>query len=130
MKKTILFVLLMIVSLQLLTAQESNLNKNPVGLWKYEAPGSEPGFDSGIAEISFADGKYSATLVFTGTEYKFPAYLAKFENDTLLININVNNADFKATLKFIEASKMVGKAVSSEAEFQVVLTKITSTGVK
>jgi hypothetical protein len=128
--KILVFLVLSIVSVAVASGQTGSKKLSPVGTWKYEAPNSDPGFDSGIAELSFADGKYSGTVVFTGTEYKFPASSVKFANDTLFININVNNADIKATLKFIDDSKMVGTAVSSEAEFQVILTRIVPPGAK
>jgi len=113
------------ISVITLNGQATAPNKlNPVGQWSYSAPYAPEGYQSGTIEIGFADGKYAASFSVTGSDYKMPAEKAKFEKDivTFIVMIEANQIDI--TLKMESETKMTGKAVYSEGEVPMTLTKV------
>jgi hypothetical protein len=114
MKKVILFFLFVVFSLPDMTAQNNQVNKNPVGTWKFESPYAPEGFTTGTIEVVYADNKYSATIAFTGNENKFAGDKIKFRNDTLFFNVYIESQNVAVSLAFIDETKMAGKAVYSE----------------
>jgi hypothetical protein len=59
MKRTILFILFMIVSMTFVTAQINQGIKNPVGSWKFEAPYAPEGYTSGTIIVGLTEQKYT-----------------------------------------------------------------------
>ena len=107
-----------------LSAQESKgQNNDPVGSWKFDAPYAPEGYTSGNIAVAFAEKKYSATMMFTGSDYKIPGQNVKFMDDTLLFSVYIEGQEVKVALKFAEPLKMAGKAVYSEGEVLLSLTK-------
>lgn len=123
MKKIIPFILLLLFSISAVSAQSSAPKNNPVGKWKFEAPYAPEGFTSGTMDIGFADEKYSMTMVFTGSEYKISGGKVKFENDTVSFVVFIEGTDVTVTLKMGNGTKMTGKAVYSEGEVPLSLTR-------
>jgi hypothetical protein len=130
MKKTILFVLLMIVSLQLIIAQRNQSKKDPVGSWKFESPYSPEGYTSGTIMIGLAQQKYSAAILFTGNENKIVGEKVRVVSDSILFSVYIEEQDVKVMLKIEDASKMSGKAVYSQGVVPLTLTKNTDSGEK
>ena len=62
-------------------------------------------------------------MSFTGSEYKLPGENVKTVNDSVLFNIYLEGQDIKVMLKLESESKMTGKAVYSEGEVPLTLTK-------
>jgi hypothetical protein len=123
--KKILFLFLFLLSVvSAVSAQNSKVKNNPVGKWQFEAPYAPEGFTSGTMEIGFAEAKYSAAMVFTGSDFKLPGEQVKFENEILKFVIYVEGTDVTVTLKFDSESKMSGKAVYSEGEVPLSLTRL------
>ncbi len=98
--------------------------KDPVGKWKFEAPAAEEGYKSGTIIISLAENKYSAGVMFTNFEYKFPGEKVKFAGDSLTFIINLEGQAVNVKLKLEDALKMSGKAFYPEGTVPVSLTKI------
>jgi hypothetical protein len=125
MKNRIL-TLMLISFLSVLAASAQNANKiNPVGEWKFDAPYAPEGYRSGTIVIGFAEQKHTATMAFTGSEYKLPGENIKAVNDSVLFSIYLESQDIKVMLKIEDASKMSGKAVYSEGEVPLTLTRAT-----
>jgi hypothetical protein len=124
MKKAILSVLLAAFCLPLLTAQNNQVKKNPVGTWKFEAPYAPEGYTSGKIVIGLAEQKYSAAMTFTGNENKLTGEKVKVEKDTVAFSVFIESEDVKVMLKMENETKMSGKAVYSAGEVEITLTKV------
>jgi len=124
MQKVILFILFIVFSLPVVTAQNNQVKKDPVGKWKFEAPYAPEGYTSGTIEVGLADKKYSAAMYFTPIDTKYSGEMVKIENDTLIFNVLVEGNDVVVTLKFEDLTKMSGRAVYSGGEVPLTLTKV------
>jgi hypothetical protein len=128
MKNKICTLLLILVfSVIVVNGQNDNKKISPVGTWKFEAPSAPEGYTSGSIVVGFAERKYTASMVFTGNEYKFTGEKVKFENDSLFLSIFVQSQDVAISLKMEGISKMSGKAVYSEGEVPLSLIRATGT---
>ena len=127
MKKVILFFIAIII-IPVLTAQNTQVKKDPVGKWKFEAPYAPEGYTSGIIEVGLAEMKYSTSMMFSDIEYKFIGEKVKFENDSLFFLIYIEGQDITVSLKMENGTKMSGKAVYSEGEVPLTLSKTVSEG--
>jgi len=122
MKKVFILVVLTIACFNL-SAQTSNAKHNPVGKWDFEAPAAPGGYTSGVVEVNSSSNKLSATMSFTGNDYKFPVDNVKFENDSLKINLNVEGTDVNIRIKFNDTDKMSGVAATYDGDIPLVLTR-------
>lgn len=122
--KIFALMILVVISVLSVNAQEKASRKDPAGQWKFEAPYAPEGYTSGIVMVTFADQKYSASMSFSGSDYKFPGDKVLFEKDTLSFSISVEGQDVSVSLKLEEPAKMSGKAVYSEGVIPLALTKI------
>jgi hypothetical protein len=123
MKKNLLFIMLMLISLQLVSAQSNQDKKNPVGSWKLEAPYAPEGYTSGTVVVGIAEKKYTTSMSFTGSESKIVGEKVKTDNDSILFSVFIEGQDIKIRLKIEDVSKMTGKAIYSEGEIPLTLTK-------
>lgn len=126
MKKSFLILAILLVGISFASAQSTTTGKSPAGKWKFEAPYAPDGYTSGIIEVAKADNKYSSSISFTGSDYKIPGENTKVEKDTLAFVVNVEGNAVSITLKLEDAAKMSGKAVYSEGEIPLTLTRFTS----
>jgi hypothetical protein len=123
MRKIITAFMLLLFSASIISAQSSADKKSPLGKWKFEAPYAPEGFTTGIIEVSFADNKYSSAISFTGSDYIIPGDKTKIENDTVSFVVIVEGNEVAVTLKAENNAKMTGKAIYSEGEIPLTLTK-------
>lgn len=123
MKKIILSILFVIFSLPIVTAQNNLEKKDPVGKWKFEAPYAPEGYTSGIIEVGFAEKKYSASMMFSGSENKLNGEKVQIEKDTISFFVFIEGEDVAVKLTMENSLKMSGKAVYSEGEVPLSLTK-------
>ncbi|MDP4222092.1 MAG: hypothetical protein Q8868_02160 [Bacteroidota bacterium] len=117
---------LLIISLFTFAAvsgQTSDKKANPVGKWKFEAPYAPEGYTSGTIDINLADNKYSTSISFAGSDYKIPGDKTKIENDTISFTVLVEGTEVAISLKAEDNSKMTGKAVYTEGEIPLTLTR-------
>jgi hypothetical protein len=124
MKKLIPFALLIIFSISVTSAQTSKVKKDPVGDWKFEAPYAPESYTSGKVTVGFAEKKYSATMSFTGSDYKLPGENVKFEKDTLSLIVYVEGETVTITLKMDDADKMSGNAVYSDGSIPLTMARV------
>ena len=122
--KRILFVFILVVAcFSSVSAQKSKIAYEPKGNWLFTAPYAPEGFTSGTLEIGTAEKKLSAVMAFTGTENKMPLENVKFENDTLSAVLPLDGEIVSLILKFDEADKISGKAVYSQGEVPLSMTR-------
>jgi hypothetical protein len=125
MKKSILLMALFTLLYTGLTAQGNNVQKkDPVGKWKFEAPTAPEGYSSGTMIFSLAENKYSAGIMFTNFEYKFPGENVKVVNDSITFIFTLEGTPVNVKLKLEDAVKMSGKAFYPEGTVPVSLTKM------
>ena len=98
--------------------------KDPVGKWKFEAATAPEGYTSGTMVFSLAENKYTAGIIFTNFEYKFPGEKVKVEGDSVSFFVSIEGQLIDISLKMENASKMTGKAVYTEGNIPLVLTKL------
>jgi hypothetical protein len=128
MKK--IFYTLVIISLFTVSAvaqQGIKQNGKSFGTWKFDAPYAPEGYQSGTIVVGVEEKKPVATMSFTGNEYKIPGEKVKADNDSVNFSIYLEGQDIKVQLKVENESKMSGKAVYSEGEVPLILTKVVAT---
>jgi hypothetical protein len=123
MKRLAILVLFMIIGVTTISAQNTKSKIDPEGTWKFEAPYAPEGYTSGTIVVGKADQKSTATMSFTGSEYKLSGEKVTVVNDTLKFSVTLEGQDIKVSLKIENGTKMSGKAVYSEGEVPLTLTK-------
>ncbi len=123
MRKLTTLFLLLLLSVPVISAQDSTAPKNPLGKWKFEAPYAPEGYTSGTIEIAFAENKYSANISFTGSDFKIPGDKTKVEKENVTFVVLVEGNEVAISLIPENDLKMTGKAVYSEGEIPLTLTK-------
>jgi hypothetical protein len=123
MKKVTIIVVFLFAVLAVTTAQTTKAKVDPVGSWKFDAPYAPEGYTTGTIVIGLVEKKHTATMSFTGSEYKLTGENVKVENDSASFSVYIEGQDIKVTLKGDGDSKMTGKAVYTEGEVPLTLTK-------
>jgi hypothetical protein len=125
---------LMFVSfLTVLSVSGQNIIKNnPIGTWKFDAPYAPEGYNSGTIVVGFTNMKHTTTMAFSGSEFKYDGENVKAVNDSVLFSIFLQGEDIKVLLKIESDTNMTGKAIYSEGEVPLALSKVLkdSTAVK
>jgi len=125
MKNKILAILVITIFSAITLNGQATPNKlNPVGQWSYAAPYAPEGYQTGTIEIGLTDGKYTASFSVTGSDYKMPAEKVKFENDVVAFLVIIEANQINISLKMESEKKMTGKAVYSDGEIPLTLTKV------
>lgn len=122
--KRVFFMLVMVIAVATAVNgqdKKSKVTNEPKGKWLFEAPYAPEGFTAGTIDIGTAEKKLTAIIAFTGNENQIPLENVKFANDTLSCGINVEGAYIEISLKFDEADKMSGKAVTPDGELPLTL---------
>ena len=124
---------MLISFLPVMLVSGQNINKiNPVGTWKFEAPYAPEGYSSGKIVIGFKEQKHTTTMSFTGGDTILSGEKVRAVNDSVLFSVYLEGQDIKVMLKMEDDSKMSGKAVYSEGEVPLTLTRqlATAAGAK
>jgi hypothetical protein len=129
--KTKTFTLLAILLFMVIAVNGQNNNKktSPVGSWKFDAPYAPEGYTSGIITVGFENQKNTTFMSFEGSDYKIPGENVKSSSDSLIFSVYIENQDVKVILKIESEAKMSGKAVYSEGEVPLTLTKSDKPGI-
>jgi hypothetical protein len=123
--KTGILTLIIISFFSVISVSGQNINKNnPAGTWKFDAPYAPEGYSSGTIVVGIADSKNTTTMSFTGSEFKFEGENVKAVNDSVLFSIYLQGEDIKVMLKMESDTNMTGKAVYSEGEVPLALSKV------
>jgi hypothetical protein len=123
MKRVTVLVMFMIIGIVTISAQNTKSKINVEGTWKFEAPYAPEGYTSGTIVVGKADQKPTTTMSFTGSDYKMSGEKVVVENDTVKFSVYLEGQDIKVSLKIENATKMTGKAVYSEGEVPLTLTR-------
>jgi hypothetical protein len=122
MKKNILT--LMLLSLICLTSLGQQINKfNPSGTWNFEALYAPEGYQTGTIIVGQEAKQLTASMSFTGSEYKIPGEKVKQAGDSLKFAVYLEGEVISIALKMESNIKMSGKASYSEGEVPLSLTK-------
>jgi hypothetical protein len=122
-RQYIAFILILLFSVVSLKGQSGQQKLNPVGTWKFEAPAAPEGYNSGKITVGLAEKKPTATISFTGSEYKIPGDKVKVTNDSLLFSVYLESETVNMYLRMTPDNKMTGKAVYSQGEVPLSLIK-------
>ena len=122
MKKTVLFLAILLLGISIASAQ-SGSKAEPAGKWKFEAPDAPEGYNSGTIEVALAGNNYSTSISFSGSDYKIPGEKTKVEKDSVSFVVYVEGNEVSISLKLKEPAKMTGKALYSEGEIPLTLTR-------
>ena len=121
--KILVFLVISIITVLTVNGQNNVKKSNPVGTWKFEAPYAPEGYSSGTISVGLEEKKHTTTMSFTGNDYKIPGEKVLVTNDSILFSVYVEGQDIKVFLKIEDETKMSGKAVYSEGEVPLTLTK-------
>jgi hypothetical protein len=124
MKNRILTTFVILFISVIAVSAQSSAKKNPMGSWKFAAPYAPEGYNSGVIVFDKADQKPTATMSFGGSEYKMNGENLKMKNDSIYYSIFLEGQDIKVLLKIDSDTNMTGKAVYSEGEVPLTLSKI------
>lgn len=123
MRKLVTFSIALIIVTLSVSGQANSGKPDFIGKWKYEAPYAPEGYASGIVEFCMAGDKYTATISFTGSDYKVPGERTEVETGRVSFNVNVEGERVEVFLKSESSIKLSGKAVYSQGEIPLTLTK-------
>jgi hypothetical protein len=123
MKRVTILVLFMYIGITAISAQSTKTKIDPEGTWKFEAPYAAEGYTSGTIVFGKSEQKPTATISFTGSDYKLSGANVLVENDAVTFSVSLESQDIKVSLKIENATKMTGKAVYSEGDVPLTLTK-------
>lgn len=99
-------------------------NNNPVGDWKFSVTDSpDPYYSIGTLYILSSENKYSVAILFSRSNYEIIGQKVKFENNTLTFTTYIQGEQVVVTGKMTGPDKIDGKAVYSQGEVKVTLTK-------
>jgi hypothetical protein len=112
-----------LLSVCVVSAQTDTKKNNPAGIWKFEAPSAPEGYTLGTIDIAFAEDKYSTTIAFAGSDYKIPGENTKVEKDSVAFVVYLEGDNIAISLKAENDTKMTGKAVYSQGEIPLTLTR-------
>ena len=121
-KSTFLLSFILILGLISIIALSATV-KDPVGKWKFTAPGAPYGYDQGLIEIVKDLDEYKATLSFTGMDYKFELEKVKYEDEKLSFSLYLEGEDIYVLMSFSEDDKLSGKALYSQGEVALYATR-------
>lgn len=123
MNKAFFISLLLLTGISVTSAQFSELKRDPVGKWLFEASYAPEGFTVGTIDVSPVEKEFKVTMVFTANGYTLSGEKVRFGNDSLLFSIYMEGEDIAIKLRFDEANKMSGRAVYTEGEVPLLLTR-------
>ncbi len=128
-RKTLTLLAILLLTVIAANGQDNSKKNNPVGTWKFDAPYAPEGYTSGIIIVGFEKQTNTTSMSFTGSDYKIPGENVKSSNDSLIFSVFVENQDVRVLLKVENEARMSGKAIYSEGEVPLTLTKSTDPGI-
>lgn len=123
MKKSVLFLAVLFLGISMISGQTDKKSGYPMGKWIFEAPYAPEGYKSGVIEVALTDNNYLTSISFTGNDYKIPGERTKVEKDSVSFIFYVEGTEVSISLKMEDAIKMTGKALYSEGEIPLTLTR-------
>jgi hypothetical protein len=120
-----LILILLFIPVMKMQGQGNEKKPDITGTWKFEAPYAPEDYKSGTLFFVIAEKekKLTASMSFTGSEYKMPAGNVTQKGDSIMFSININGENVNMFLKKLSDTQMTGKAVYSEGEVPLTLAK-------
>lgn len=128
-RKTLTLLAILLLTVIAVNGQDNSKKNNPVGTWKFDAPYAPEGYTSGVIVVGFEKQKHTASMSFAGSDYKIPGENVKSSSDSLIFSVFVESQDVRVLLKVENEARMSGKAIYSEGEVPLTLTKSTEPGI-
>ena len=122
MKKTLIFALLLVITIGGLNAAVTGGNNDVVGNWKYEVPSAPAGYEKGTLTFTEKEGKLTGEVKFADG-YKIALKEATYKDGLLKCGLYVDYELITVEAK-IDSTKMNGKVISSEGEMKLTAEKI------
>lgn len=124
MKTNVLTTLLILVFAGLTASAQTTQKKiNPVGSWKFDAPYAPEGYTTGTIIIGLQEKAHTASISFTGSDYKIPGEKVRVEGDSLKFDVYLDGATISILMKMESESAMTGKALSPDGEIPLTLKR-------
>ena len=106
-----------------LSQQVTVQKKDPAGIWKFSIPEAPEGYRSGTLNVVFTDKKYSANMLFPEYNINLAGEKVSFASDSLLFTMYAEGQEVTILLKMTGPQKMEGKALYSEGELLLSMSK-------
>jgi hypothetical protein len=123
MKKSILTTVVLLLAIFTLNSQGVQKKFNPSGTWKYEAPYAPEAYATGTIIFAEKDKAMTASISFTGSDYKIPAEKVTLDGSSVTILINLEGEGITINLKPESETKMSGVAKGPEGDIPLTLNK-------
>ena len=121
--KVLSLLIISLFSVCVVSAQTDSKKNNHLGKWKFEAPYAPEGYNLGTIDIATEGEKYLTTITFEGSDYKIPGENTKIEKDNVAFVVFIEGDQIAVSLKAENDTKMTGKAVYSQGEIPLTLTR-------
>lgn len=123
MKGKTLSILAIIMLIAFSANAQTRTKLNPVGTWKFEAPAAPEGYTTGTIVVGLQEKAHTASISFTGSEYKIPGEKVKVDGDSLKFDVYLDGATINILMKMVSESAMTGKALTPDGEVPLTLKK-------
>ena len=121
--KVLSLLIISLFAVCVVSAQTDSKKINATGKWKFEAPYAPEGYNLGTIDIAASGEKYSTTITFEGSDYKIPGENTRVEKDSVAFLVYLEGDQIAISLKAENNTKMTGKAVYSQGEIPLTLTR-------
>jgi hypothetical protein len=118
-----IFIISWLMLFSICAYSQNKEQRNPSGTWKFEAPSAPEGYTSGKMSVTVSEKKNDLSLTFTGSDYKIVAENVKVTGENLTCKVYLEGQFIDISLKMISDLKMSGKAVYSDGEVSLTLTR-------
>ncbi len=122
-KRTLSTLVILLLAVFSITAQSNTKKLNPVGTWKFDAPYAPEGYTTGNIIVGLQEKVHTASISFTGSDYKIPGEKVKFAGDSLSFEVYIEGGTVGILLKMESDTAMTGKALSPDGEIPLTLKK-------
>jgi len=124
MKKLIVTIAVFSVFVFSVLAQNQKVKYEPAGKWQFDAPYAPEEYKTGVMEFVKAEGKYTAFVSFTGSDYKIPLEKVTIKNDSIYLNLYVEGTDVPIKIKMENETKLTGMAYSTDGDIPLTATRV------
>jgi hypothetical protein len=123
MKRLIIFIAIASFT-AMAAAQEVQVQKNPLGNWKVEAPYAPEGFQYSKLGVTKVEDKFVVEMNFEDVGYKLMGERVTFIDGVLKFGFWVEEVDVTITFKFNGEDKLEGSAVTVDGEIPMTAVRI------
>lgn len=122
MKKTLIFALLLVITIGGLNAAVTSKSKEVTGNWKYEVPSAPAGYDKGTLVFSEKEGKLIGEVKFADG-YKIAMKDVVYQEGVVKCSLYIDYEQITVKAK-LEGSKLIGTVNTPDGEMKLTAEKI------